>query len=240
MMRSYGGININKFLVIAVVASGIGLANGAQASTQVFEFTGPNVPTTGNYIYNPNIYSGSLTAGVNAIFSGNSGLQTNSGAWGFAPSPDGLTAAFIQSNPGQPSAGAYASGYTDPGLNIPGSFSISFSSLTAGDSYALTFDASGRPGYDGLPFTVGDSAKTYNVAAPLDSWRAESFSFQATGASQTFTFAVSNVGSDHSVGIDNIALTAVPEPATWAMMLVGFAGLGFAGYRRNKVASIAA
>jgi hypothetical protein len=29
---------------------------------------------------------------------------------------------------------------------------------------------------------------------------------------------------------------AVPEPSTWAMMLLGFAGLGFAGYRRAKVA----
>ena len=26
----------------------------------------------------------------------------------------------------------------------------------------------------------------------------------------------------------------VPEPSTWAMMLLGFAGLGFAGYRRAK------
>jgi PEP-CTERM motif len=26
----------------------------------------------------------------------------------------------------------------------------------------------------------------------------------------------------------------VPEPSTWAMMLIGFAGLGFAGYRRGK------
>jgi PEP-CTERM motif len=25
-----------------------------------------------------------------------------------------------------------------------------------------------------------------------------------------------------------------PEPSTWAMMLLGFAGLGFAGYRRAK------
>jgi hypothetical protein len=27
---------------------------------------------------------------------------------------------------------------------------------------------------------------------------------------------------------------AVPEPATWAMMLLGFASLGFVGYRRAK------
>ena len=26
----------------------------------------------------------------------------------------------------------------------------------------------------------------------------------------------------------------VPEPSTWAMMLIGFAGLGFAGFRRAK------
>jgi hypothetical protein len=29
----------------------------------------------------------------------------------------------------------------------------------------------------------------------------------------------------------------VPEPATWAMMLLGFAGLGYAGYRRRGVLS---
>jgi hypothetical protein len=26
---------------------------------------------------------------------------------------------------------------------------------------------------------------------------------------------------------------AAPEPSTWAMMLLGFAGLGFAGYRSS-------
>jgi PEP-CTERM motif len=26
----------------------------------------------------------------------------------------------------------------------------------------------------------------------------------------------------------------VPEPSTWAMMLLGFMGLGYAGYRRGK------
>jgi hypothetical protein len=28
--------------------------------------------------------------------------------------------------------------------------------------------------------------------------------------------------------------TSVPEPSTWAMMLLGFAGLGFAAYRRSR------
>jgi phospholipase/lecithinase/hemolysin len=34
-------------------------------------------------------------------------------------------------------------------------------------------------------------------------------------------------------------LAAVPEPSTWAMLLVGFAGLGFAGYRtaRKEIAA---
>jgi hypothetical protein len=30
---------------------------------------------------------------------------------------------------------------------------------------------------------------------------------------------------------NNFIPTTVPEPSTWAMLLVGFAGLGFAGYR---------
>jgi hypothetical protein len=36
------------------------------------------------------------------------------------------------------------------------------------------------------------------------------------------------------------SVAGVPEPATWAMMVVGFAILGFAGYRRNRAATLAA
>ncbi len=39
-------------------------------------------------------------------------------------------------------------------------------------------------------------------------------------------------GFDFAVG----GVTAAPEPSTWAMMLLGFAGLGYAGYRRARCA----
>jgi hypothetical protein len=35
------------------------------------------------------------------------------------------------------------------------------------------------------------------------------------------------------------AVSGVPEPSTWAMMLLGFAGLGFAGYRSSRKSSAA-
>ena len=39
--------------------------------------------------------------------------------------------------------------------------------------------------------------------------------------------------------IDTLAVN-VPEPSTWAMMLLGFAGLGFAAYRRKSLIAAAA
>ena len=36
------------------------------------------------------------------------------------------------------------------------------------------------------------------------------------------------------------AISAVPEPSTWAMMILGFAGVGYMTYRRRKIASLAA
>jgi PEP-CTERM motif len=47
-----------------------------------------------------------------------------------------------------------------------------------------------------------------------------------------------NLVADGSAGFgfDLAVGGAVPEPSTWAMMLVGFAGLGFVGYRRRAAA----
>ncbi len=57
------------------------------------------------------------------------------------------------------------------------------------------------------------------------------FGFSApNGAVNSFTVSSSQ---PFAVG-DIYAEAAVPEASTWAMMLFGFAGLGFAGYRRGR------
>jgi hypothetical protein len=45
----------------------------------------------------------------------------------------------------------------------------------------------------------------------------------------TYVFAFNGVG-----GTVVVPSSGVPEPSTWAMLLLGFAGLGFAGYRSQK------
>jgi hypothetical protein len=49
-----------------------------------------------------------------------------------------------------------------------------------------------------------------------------------------------STGKTGSVAAGTLVMAAVPEPSTWAMMILGFAGMGFLTYRRRKVAAIAA
>ena len=57
-----------------------------------------------------------------------------------------------------------------------------------------------------------------------------------------FAASFSGGGELHNDNLFSGALppTGVPEPSTWAMMLAGFAGLGFVGFRRSRKQAIAA
>lgn len=66
-----------------------------------------------------------------------------------------------------------------------------------------------------------------------------SFSVGNTQAASVWLIGAGRgTGSDDSFKLSSINVTAVPEPATWAMMLFGFGGIGFAMRRRkSKVAT---
>jgi hypothetical protein len=59
-----------------------------------------------------------------------------------------------------------------------------------------------------------------------------------TAVRQTLSFAnalsVTISPNSNGTGIDNLAITMVPEPATWAMMISGFGLVGFAARKRRS------
>jgi hypothetical protein len=102
-------------------------------------------------------------------------------------------------------------------------------SWTLDPTLAVTaLDLFARQGTPGCAFGQNCSEGTLTVSPTI--------------AHQTFiSCSVFEGGGSCDIGFfpnENIAFVAssapVPEPATWAMMLAGFAGLGFLGYRQSR------
>ena len=57
-----------------------------------------------------------------------------------------------------------------------------------------------------------------------------------SGAPGDYSLYESNFAGDYPIAISggNMDPTAVPEPSTWVMMLVGLMGIGSAAYRRSR------
>lgn len=72
------------------------------------------------------------------------------------------------------------------------------------------------------------------------SWSLYSGTFVANSTSTTLNFNTLFGKNNGGILLDVVAMTAMPEPATWSMMILGFAGVGFLAYRRAKKASAAA
>jgi hypothetical protein len=57
------------------------------------------------------------------------------------------------------------------------------------------------------------------------------------GSSNTLAFASQDAATSPFGPVIGGVSIAIPEASTWAMMLAGFAGLAFAGYRKTKGAA---
>ncbi len=90
------------------------------------------------------------------------------------------------------------------------------SSIDSGDA-KVEFDVSGLLGGDILSFNAYAWAFSANVADSSINWTNRVSTDLTTPGQSGFSI-----------------VAAVPEPSTWAMMLLGFAGVGFAAYRQSK------
>ena len=57
------------------------------------------------------------------------------------------------------------------------------------------------------------------------------------GSTYTYAFTFTALGGESGFMVTANVASAVPEASTWAMMLLGFVGLGFAAYRKTMIGS---
>jgi hypothetical protein len=85
---------------------------------------------------------------------------------------------------------------------------------------------------------VGRIVESLAGTASFDTTTYPSLTFYTTGVGGGFTIGSppADLGNDlvNEFGAQVFTVAAVPEPATWAMMILGFAGIGFMAYRRKQ------
>lgn len=221
--------------LIAVAASLFALVSSASAST-VFVQTNANAPE------------------------GNFGAPTNTAKAGYSLTltDDGMRVVGSIVQTGGISAGQFANLYFD--LNptvgdgsdlgfeigasgvtafIPGKNGLSgFSTVLGASRYSVS---AGTPGL--IDFALDNSLFTGPIAG-LDYYAGQTFESTVTlRLSQSLSYSVAGgatYGPDRLGSVDVSINSAVPEPSTWAMMVLGFAGVGFMAYRRRHSAALTA
>lgn len=110
---------------------------------------------------------------------------------------------------------------------IGGSSSGTATYTSANRITAFSLDVGTPDDYNTLTFRNGATVvATYTGAG----YTAGNFAFNFTDAQNVTSVDFSS--SSRAFEIDNVSVTAVPEPATWALLLVGFGMVGVAARRR--------
>ena len=142
----------------------------------------------------------------------------------------------------------------DGDSTLRGPLTQTITGLTSGKGYNLSFQWAAtqlrnRTGATTEQLQVsfgGDTRKTQilsvpsmgftgDTSNPTTTWFTQNFYFVANGTSQVLSFLSLGTpnGQPPIAVLDGVALTAVPEPATWALLLVGFGMIGFSARRRR-------
>jgi hypothetical protein len=170
----------------------------------------PNVTFSG--------FSGIIT---NNFTTNSSGLLTPGGTNAFPNTTFGNQVAFLQSFQGATSEIDWA-----------------ITGLHPGQEYVLSFEDVSSSIVGATPISVSAFGATPADYAPGASFTTETLDFTPSTANGSIDFIGIPVANNSLSAIDNLTIStaSVPEPATWAMMLVGFGGLGAAMRARRRAA----
>jgi hypothetical protein len=141
-------------------------------------------------------------------------------------------------------------GAGDNGVFIAGDGITQSVATVIGANYQLNFGLSGENGPGGittLAVTIGSQTTDFTITSDNSSFFNKPFAlttinYVATSADTAISFieTASNDGGNNDALIDGVSFqgpsvtSAVPEPSTWAMLILGFAGIGFMAYRRKS------
>ncbi|MHA4871417.1 PEP-CTERM sorting domain-containing protein [Duganella sp. PWIR1] len=116
-----------------------------------------------------------------------------------------------------------------------GLFSKSFVA-TAGTTYTATFQLAGNHrgyGDDTVAVNFGSASGSYTLSSG-DAFGSHTLTFTAV-TNSAFSLSFKNSGGDYVGGLlDNVSVTAVPEPTTYAMLLAGLGLMGAVARRRRN------
>jgi len=221
-------------IFVAVAAMFISIA----ANAQTFDLTSGESAGGGNSL---NFMAGALTVNVRAF-----DLSNSDNVPLFETAVESSNFLNINSN----GLGLFGGGTNDID-GVAGNEFILFTFNEIVDVESITFSDNDNDQFDlfrdvstaPLTGTVLGRFGTTNIAGPFDVEPAGPLVLGVFAANDLLngvtTVGVGGFSGESSFRINSITLTsAVPEPATWLMMIIGFAAIGFVARRRRIYAKV--
>ena len=222
---------MRKTLLITTGLAWLALTGAASAAVQVL--LTPETALSPNYFVGQTVGSHDFTVGTDTwtLLSGTAGIQVGT-IPSFSADPLGDTLPYMSVEGGSTEQVVFGAPRTSISIywgsidgNQGGNNNLNTFAITV-DNYTLTgadLVAMGATGTGDQTSPAGNELITITGLAPFT----------------TATFSSTNNAFEFALATP-IGIPGTPEPSTWAMMMLGFAGLGYAAFRRNtKVGALA-